>query len=52
MSVKNEYINTLFIALMLSSCVFLVVDIAYGERIWELDTFAIKARVKAMSLMS
>lgn len=47
MNLKYEWINTLFIILPLSLCVFIIVDIAYNERIWELDTFAVKARLQA-----
>lgn len=43
MNLKYEWINTLFIILPLSLCVFIIVDIAYNERIWELDTFAVKS---------
>lgn len=42
MNLKYEWINTLFIILPLSLCVFIIVDIAYNERIWELDTFSEK----------
>ncbi len=41
MNLKYEWINTLFIILPLSLCVFIIVDIAYNERIWELDTFCL-----------
>lgn len=48
MNVRNEWINTLFTALALSLCVFVVVDIAYDERIWELGHFAITARLQSL----
>lgn len=50
MNSKNEWINTLLIILPLSLCVFIIVDIAYNERIWELETFAIKARLQALGI--
>ena len=50
MNLKYEWINTLFIILPLSLCVFIIVDIAYNERIWELDTFAVKARLQALGI--
>ena len=52
MNLKYEWINTLFIILPLSLCVFIIVDIAYNERIWELDTFAVKARLQALGTVS
>lgn len=50
MNVKNKWIQTLFIAFMLSLCVFIVVDIAYDERIWELNAFAIQARLQSLGI--
>lgn len=50
MGLRHEWINTLFIALTLSLCVFIVVDISYDERIWELNAFAIKARMQALGI--
>ncbi|WP_333698053.1 sensor histidine kinase [Bacteroides congonensis] len=50
MNLKNEWVNNLFTILALSSCVFVVVDIAYDERIWELDLFSIKARLQSLGI--
>lgn len=50
MNLKHKWIYTLFIALTLSLCVFIVVDIAYNERIWELKAFAIKARLQSLGI--
>lgn len=52
MNIKYEWISTFFIALTLSLCVFIVVDIAYNERIWELNSFAIKARIQSFIIMT
>lgn len=50
MNLKHEWINTFFLAFALSLCVFIVVDVAYNERIWELNTFAIRARIQALGI--
>lgn len=50
MNLKNEWINTLFIILSLSLCIFIIIDIAYNERIWELNTFAIKVRLQSLGI--
>jgi hypothetical protein len=51
MNVKHEWINTFLIALTLSICLFIVVDIAYDERIWEFGTFTLKVRIQAVSVV-
>lgn len=51
MESKYEWVTTLFIALTLSLCIFLVIDIVYDERIWELKPFTIKARLKALAVI-
>ncbi|MDR1202957.1 MAG: histidine kinase [Tannerellaceae bacterium] len=48
MNVKHEWINTFLIALTLSICLFIVVDIAYDERIWEFGAFTLKVRLQAV----
>jgi sensor histidine kinase YesM len=50
MNVKHEWINTFFIALTLSVCLFIFVDIAYDERIWEFGTFTLKTRLQAIGV--
>lgn len=50
MNLKHEWINTFFIALTLSLCLFIVVDIAYDERIWEFGAFTLKARLQSLSI--
>lgn len=50
MKLKHEWINTFFIALTLSVCVFVFVDIAYNERIWEFGSFTLKARLQAIGV--
>ncbi|WP_165042907.1 sensor histidine kinase [Dysgonomonas sp. ZJ709] len=50
MNLKHEWINTFFIALTLSICLFIVVDIAYDERIWEFSAFTLKARIQALGV--
>ncbi|MDR1201309.1 MAG: histidine kinase [Tannerellaceae bacterium] len=50
MNVKHEWINTFLIALTLSICLCIVVDIAYDERIWEFGAFTLKARLQAVSI--
>lgn len=48
MNSKYEWISTFFIALTLSTCLFVFVDIAYDERIWEFGAFTLKARLQAI----
>jgi sensor histidine kinase YesM len=48
MNSKNEWINTFFIAFAFSICLFIFVDIAYNERIWEFGAFTLKARLQAI----
>jgi sensor histidine kinase YesM len=50
MNLKHEWINSLFIALTLSLCMFIVVDIAYDEQIWKFGAFALKARLQAIGI--
>lgn len=50
MKLKQEWLSTFFIALTLSVCVFLFVDIAYNERIWEFGVFTLKARLQAIGV--
>lgn len=50
MNSKHEWINTFFLALTLSMCLFIVVDIAYNERMWEFGTFTLKARLQAIGV--
>lgn len=50
MNLKYEWINTFFIALALSLCLFIFVDIAFDERIWEFGTFTLKARLQAIGI--
>lgn len=50
MNLKHEWINSLFIALMLSLCLYIIVDIAYDERIWEFGAFTLKARIQALGI--
>lgn len=50
MRLKNEWINTLFIILALSLCIFIVVDIAYNERIWESTIFAVWVRLQSLGI--
>lgn len=48
MNSKHEWINTFFIAFALSMCLFILVDIAYDERMWEFGGFTLKARLQAI----
>lgn len=50
MNVKHEWINTFFVALTLSVCLFIFVDIAYDERIWEFGVFTLRARFQAIGV--
>ena len=50
MNLKHEWIVTFFLALTLSICLFVVVDIAYDERIWEFGGFTLKARLQALGV--
>ncbi|WP_165023524.1 sensor histidine kinase [Dysgonomonas sp. ZJ279] len=50
MNLKHEWINSFFIALTLSVCLFIVVDIAYDERIWEFGAFTLKARLQSLGI--
>ena len=50
MNLKHDWINSLLIALTLTLCMFIVVDIAYNERIWEFNPFAFRARLLAMGI--
>jgi sensor histidine kinase YesM len=50
MNLKHEWINSFFIALTLSLCVFIIVDIAYDEQIWKFGAFALKARLQAIGI--
>ena len=51
MNVKHEWINTFFLALLFSICVFIVVDSAFEDPIWGFSTFALNARVQSFSLV-
>lgn len=48
MNSRYEWINTFFIAFALSMCLFILVDIAYDERMWEFGGFTLKARLQAI----
>lgn len=50
MNSKHEWINTFLIAFTLSTCLFVFVDIAYDEKIWEFSTFTLKARLQAIGI--
>jgi len=50
MNIKYEWINSFFIALTLSVCLFVFIDIAYDERIWEFGAFTLKARLQAIGV--
>lgn len=50
MNIKYEWISTFFIALALSLCLFMFVDIAFNERIWEFSTVSLKARLQAIGI--
>ena len=50
MNLKHDRINSLFMALTLSICLFVVVDIAYDERIWEFGSFTLKARLQSFGV--
>lgn len=50
MNTKHEWINTFFIAFTLAVCLFIIVDIAYNERIWEFNTLSLKIRISALGV--
>lgn len=50
MNLKHEWIIPFFLALTLSVCLFIVVDIAYDERIWEFGSFTLKARIQSLGI--
>lgn len=50
MNLKHEWIIPLILALTLSICLFLIVDIAYDERIWEFGSFTLKARIQSLGI--
>lgn len=50
MNLKHDWINSLLIALTLTLCMFIVVDITYNERMWEFNPFAFRARLLAMGI--
>ena len=50
MNLKHDRIIIFFLALTLSICFFVVVDIAYDERIWEFGAFTLKARLQAFGI--
>ncbi|MDD2952226.1 MAG: histidine kinase [Parabacteroides sp.] len=50
MDLKHGWMNIFFIALTLSLCLFIVVDIAYDERIWEFSAISLKARIESLSI--
>lgn len=50
MNWKQEWMITFLLALTLSLCLFIVVDIAYDERIWEFGAFTLKARIQAIGV--
>lgn len=50
MNLKHDWINSLLIALTLTLCMFIVVDINYNERMWEFNAFTFKARLQAMAI--
>ena len=50
MNLKHDWINSLLIALTLTLCMFIVVDITYNERMWEFNPFAFRARLLAIGI--
>ena len=50
MNLKHDWINSLLIALTLTLCMFIVVDITYNEQMWEFSPFAFKTRLQAMGI--
>lgn len=50
MNLKHDWINSLLIAVTLTLCMFIVVDITYNERMWEFNPFAFRARLQAMGI--
>lgn len=50
MNLKHEWVIPFFLALTLSVCLFIIVDITYDERIWEFSFFTLKARVQAFGV--
>ncbi len=50
MNLKYEWINTFLLAFLFSICLFIVVDIAYDERIWEFSTSTLKIRLQSLGL--
>lgn len=50
MNLKYKWINSFFVAITLSICFFIMVDIAYDERIWEFGAFTLKARLQSLGL--
>lgn len=50
MNLKYERSIPFFLALTLSICLFIVVDIAYDEQIWEFSPFTLKARIQSFSV--
>lgn len=50
MNLKHEWVIPFFLALTLSVCLFIIVDITYDERIWEFSFFTLKARVQSFGV--
>lgn len=50
MNLKHDWINSLLIAVTLTLCMFIVVDITYNERMWEFNPFAFRARLQAIGI--
>lgn len=50
MNLKHEWIHSLFIALMLVICFYIIVDITYDEQMWELNPFGFKVRLQAIGI--
>lgn len=51
MNFKQDWINSLSIAIMLAICFFIISDIVYNEVIWEFSDFALKARLQSIGIM-
>ncbi len=50
MNSKHEWVTPFFLAVILAICFYIIVDIAYDERIWEFGAFTLKARLQSLGI--
>lgn len=51
MNLKSEWNKVFFIALLLSICLFIVVDVAYDDPIWGFNAFSLKVRLQNIGVV-